>query len=185
MLQEGLRLAYERWRGLKTDLVREAKVELARTRQESRFKLYQSDTGMLLSRYVEAVARGVYLDDRRANLGGVYENAVAQELAAAGLGLFYYQYSSEGEVDFVVETQAGEVVPLEVKSGRSPRRHAALDHLMRSGEYQLPYGIVLSRLNVEVDTQKRVRYLPLYMTMCLADLASAQVEPLVLELGDV
>lgn len=153
--------------GLKTDLVTEPKAGLARTRQESKFKLYQSDTGMLLARYAESIARATYLDDRSANLGGVYENAVAQELVAAGFGLFYYQHSTEGEVDFVVETDSGEVVPIEVKSGRTPRRHAALDHLMNSGEYGLPYGIVLSRLNVEVDKDKRVRYLPLYMTMCL------------------
>ncbi len=165
---------------LKCDLVREAKAELARTKQDSKFKLYQSDTGMLLSRYVESVTRATYLDDHRVNLGGVYENAVAQELTASSLAPYYYQYSSEGEVDFVVETPLGQVVPIEVKSGRSPRRHAALDHLMESKEYDLPYGIVLSRLNVEVDHRSRVRYLPLYMTMCLPALGSTNdVHPLV------
>ena len=167
---------------LKTDLATDPKAELARSRQESKFKLYQSDTGMLLSRYVEAVARAVYLDDKKANLGGVYENVVAQELAAAGAELFYYQYSSEGEVDFVVETQDGNVVPVEVKSGRSPKRHAALDHLMESQEYDIPYGVVFSRLNVETDEQKRVRYLPFYMTMCLGPMVNGDVgEPFIME----
>ena len=171
--------------GLKTDLVREPKMELSDTRQESRFKLFQSDTGMLLSRYGEAMARATYLDDRKTNLGGVYENVVAQELAAAGFDLYYYQHSSEGEVDFVMQTQSGAVVPLEVKSGRSPRRHAALDHLLASREHQIPYGVVLSRLNVEVDESARVRYLPLYMTMCFKDFGPAHEVPLVMQLDGI
>lgn len=48
----------------------EAKSPLRRTEVAGRFKLYQSDTGMLLSRYPQATARAVYLDRRDQNLGG-------------------------------------------------------------------------------------------------------------------
>lgn len=155
---------------LKTDEVAEAKVELRGSRRESKFKLYESDTGMLVSRYVESLARSVYLDDKSPNLGAVYENAVAQELTAAGFGLYYYQVSTRGEVDFVIETQTGKVIPLEVKSGRSCRAHKALDNLLAIEEYGIEYGVVLSRCNVEFDEEGRVLYLPVYMAMFLADL---------------
>lgn len=157
---------------LKTDEVAEAKIELRRSCRDSRFKLYESDTGMLISRYVESLARSVYLDDRTPNLGAVYENAIAQELAAAGFDLYYYQTSTRGEVDFVIETQTGEVVPIEVKSGRSCRAHKALDNLLAIEEYDINYGVVFSRLNVEFDVAKKILYLPLYMTMFLSDLNS-------------
>lgn len=155
---------------LKTDEIAEAKVELRKSRRESKFKLYESDTGMLLSRYVESLARSVYLDDKTPNLGSIYENVVAQELASAGFDLFYYQVSTRGEVDFVIETQAGRVVPIEVKSGRSCRAHKALDNLLAVEEYDINQGIVLSRLNVEYDSSGRVLYLPLYMAMFLGEL---------------
>ena len=133
-------------------------------RQASKFKLYQSDVGMLVSRYPDSVARAVYLGDCKATLGGVYENAVAQELVAAGLEPFYYQCSSEGEVDFIVEACPERWV--------APRKHAALDRLLQSEEHGMPFGIVLSRLNVELDLERRVCYLPFYMTACLGDLVT-------------
>ena len=43
-----------------------------------------------MSCYPQSTSRAVHLDDRKANLGGIYENAVAQELAAKGYELFYY-----------------------------------------------------------------------------------------------
>ena len=70
-----------------------------------------------------------------------------------------------GEVDFLTEGRAGEVVPLEVKSGASVRAHAALDKLLGADEFAIPRGVVLSRLNVEVEG--KVVYLPRYAIFCL------------------
>lgn len=39
------------------------------TEDAGNFKLYESDTGMLASRYDISVARGLYSDDRTLNLG--------------------------------------------------------------------------------------------------------------------
>ena len=55
----------------------EAKTPLKRTELPERFKLYQSDTGMPLSRYPQSTDRTVYLDRASQNLDGIYENAVA------------------------------------------------------------------------------------------------------------
>lgn len=150
---------------LKTDLVSEPKSPLLKTANAAKFKLYQSDTGMLVARYPLAVAQAVYLDDKNPNLGGVYENVVAQQLAAQGHALFYYQTKKRGEVDFVVDAGDGTAVPIEVKSGRYYHAHAALDNVLANSGYGVKQGIVLSRGNVE--RKGKVLYLPLYAVYLL------------------
>lgn len=158
--------------GLKVEQVTEAKSPLKRTERSSMFKLYESDTGMLMARYPQSTARAVYLDMKDPNLGGLYENVVAQELAALGIPAWYYQSKAVGEVDFLIEGKHGHVVPIEVKSGKKLRSHAALDNLLAMGEYKISQGVVLSRNNVEREGS--VLYLPLYMTFCLNELTDKE-----------
>lgn len=145
---------------LKTDLVDEPKSPLLKTANPMKFKLYQSDTGMLMARYPISLAQAAYLDEKDPNLGGVYENAVAQQLKAQGYKLYYYQTRKRGEVDFAVDAGNGKAVPIEVKSGRYYHAHAALDHVLETEGYGVDLGIVLSRDNVE--RRGKVLYLPLY-----------------------
>lgn len=151
----------------------EAKNPLRRTEVPGRFKLYQSDTGMLLSRYPQATARAVYLDRRDQNLGGIYENAVAQELAAAGIPLWHFASEGVGEVDFLIQGAYGRIVPIEVKSGRKVRSHAALSRLLDVDEYRIREAVVLSRNNVSAEGP--VLYAPIYMVFCLDELTENDV----------
>ena len=162
--------------GLKTDLVDEPLSPLLKYAQPSRFKLYQSDTGMLMARYPQSLAQATYLDDKHPNLGGIYENAVAQQLTASGHSLFYFMTKKRGEVDFVVDGPNGTAVLLEVKSGRYYHAHAALDHVLENPAWNVEQGIVLSRNNVE--RTGRVLYLPLYATFYLERLLAPKSEPL-------
>ena len=102
---------------------------LERTEEHERFKLYLSDTGMLFASYPAKVAMAALSGDRSVNFGSVYENAVAQELAAAGSPLRYYHSSRKGEIDFLIETNEGSVLPVEVKSGKGYKLHTALNNL--------------------------------------------------------
>lgn len=152
---------------LKCTVVRDPKSPLAATEAANSFKLYESDTGMLISRYPFSVARDVYLDAREPNFGHLFENAFAQELASLDCRLFYYMNRKRGEVDFLIEDGLGGTIPLEIKSGRSPKAHAALSALLDTPAYQGRKGYVLSRLNV--GTADRVVYLPWYAASCLAE----------------
>lgn len=154
---------------LETICVTEPRPLLERGEQRNRFKLYQSDVGMLMSRYRGSVALAALAGERSVNYGGVYENAVAQELAAAGVPLHYYYHSRKGEVDFLVETDSG-VVPIEVKSGKGYKRHVALDNLLASDEYRIHTAYVFSEANVSQQARAggTVYYLPLYMLPFLA-----------------
>ena len=158
--------------GLVVPRCTEAKAPLIRTLNQSNFKLYESDTGMLVSRHPQSTARAIYLSQNSQNLGGIFENAVAQELTALGIPTTYFYSAEIGEVDFLIEGKHGHVVPIEVKSGRKVRSHAALDHLLENKEFKIPEAIVLSRQNVSQDG--KVTYLPLYMTFCLDELTEKE-----------
>lgn len=150
---------------LKTTNVTDPRPMLERSIEENRFKLYASDTGMLLSRYRSSAALGALAGARTVNFGSVYENAVAQELAAGGVPLHYYHNSKKGEVDFLIETDGGSVVPIEVKSGKDYKRHVALNNLLGTPEYGIEKAYVLSEATVSVERRAggTVFYLPLYM----------------------
>lgn len=160
--------------GLKTINVRDPKPMLSRTEEQERFKLYLSDVGMLFASYPADIAMAAISGDRAVNFGGVYENAVAQELAAIGSPLRYYHHSRKGEVDFLVETRKGTVLPIEVKSGKNYKLHTALNNLLGTDEYGIEKAIVLSEANVSrgMRAGKIVDYLPLYMAGLVAGEAS-------------
>lgn len=152
--------------GLKTDRVDEPHSPLLKTSNPMQFKLYQSDTGMLMARYPATLSQAAYLNEKDPNLGAVYENIVAQELAAQGHRLFYFQTRKRGEVDFVVESGYGKVVPIEVKSGRYYHAHAALNNVIETEGYGIEMALVLSQGNIE--RRGKVLYLPFYATPFLS-----------------
>lgn len=65
---------------------------------------------------------------------------------------------------FVVEYQ-GEVLPIEVKSGKDYERHRALSNIMDNEEYAIPKALVFCQENTQI--KGRLVYLPIYMTMFL------------------
>ena len=75
--------------------------------------------------------------------------------------LYYYKNNKLGEIDFLIENQ-GEVIPIEVKSGKSYKRHNALDNLL-SSDLDIKKGYIFTNNNIEVDGNKI--YLPIYMVM--------------------
>ena len=150
---------------LKTTNVTDPRPMLKRSEEAGRFKLYLSDVGMLMSCYSSSVALNALAGNKSVNFGGVYENAAAQELAAAGIPLHYYHNNRKGEADFLMETGEGAVLPLEVKSGKDYRRHVALNNLLKSEEYGIEKAYVLSEANVSSEVREGgiVYYLPLYL----------------------
>ena len=156
---------------LKVQNVSEPKLMLARTAQSGRFKLYSSDVGMLMSQYPAATSIAALQGEKSVNFGAVYENFFAQELQHAGCHLYYYRNNRKGEVDFLIETQAGDVLPVEIKSGKDYKVHRALNNLLETKEYGISAGVVLSEDNVSktVIEGKEIDYLPIYMSGFLID----------------
>ena len=88
-------------------------------------------------------------------------NAVAQELRAHGSDLYYYNSKKLGELDFLIQDRNDHVLPIEVKSGKSYKRHRAMDNVLAHPEYHLNTGYVLGPCNVSVEGN--VTYLPVYI----------------------
>lgn len=107
------------------------------------FKLYMSDTGLLVSMLDDAAQT-----DLRANQnfgvykGALYENIVAEAFTKAGLELFYWKKDNATlEQDFFVRT-ASSLVPVEVKGETGVGR--SLRTLIQSEHYKdISWGIKL------------------------------------------
>lgn len=104
---------------IRTAVVEKPAVPLSALVVENRFKLYFHDIGMLgaiggiAPEAVLAYGFGSYQ-------GYVAENAVAQELVAAGHRLLYAWQGRTSEIEFLLDDGV-EIIPLEVKSGLSTK----------------------------------------------------------------
>lgn len=118
----------------------------------------------MASQYDGGIQIQLLTDEKSINFGAVYENAVAQEFHAHGFDLHYFNSKKQGELDFVIEKN-GEIMPIEVKSGKDYQRHNALTNVMANVEYQIRKAIVFSNTNVRQSG--KILYLPIYMTAFL------------------
>ena len=142
----------------------EPKFPLMLSRARNQLKLFLSDIGLLAAMYMNGMQIKILQRDLAMNFGGIYENAVAQELRYHGITPYYYKNNRLGELDFIFESD-GHIIPLEVKSGKDYKKHSALNHLLGCGSYEIDTAYVLSNFNISVVG--KVVYLPIYMTMFL------------------
>lgn len=147
-----------------TYCVSEPIVPLLLSKATNLFKLFLSDVGLLASMYMDGIQMKILSGEKSINFGAVYENAVAQELKAHGFELYYYNNKKQGELDFVVE-RGGEVLPIEVKSGKDYTKHISLENVLANKRYEIKEACVLYNGNIEV--RGNVVYYPIYMMMFL------------------
>ena len=136
-----------------------------------RYKLFTSDVGLFVTlafkdkNYTENIIYNKLLSDKLdANLGYVYENAVAQMLKVKGNNLFYYTMESETsnhlyEIDFLISV-GDKLCPIEVKSGNY-RTHRSLDVFCDKFSRRIKDKYV-----VHIKDFKRengINYIPVYM----------------------
>lgn len=151
-------------------------VGLGATENLTRYKIYAGDTGLFTTlafkdkSFMENVIYGKLLSDSLpANLGYLYENIVAQTLAASGYKLFYHTWPTDSgkhsyEIDFLL-SKGSKIVPIEVKSS-SYKTHVSLDTFCEK------YSSRLSNDRYLIYTKDYakaggVTYLPAYLTFLL------------------
>ena len=128
-------------------------------------KLYLNDVGLLTGVLYGNNIRAVLVDQKSVNLGAVYESVVAQELAAHGYKLFYYDNRNKGEVDYLIDDYASlSTVPIEVKSGKDYTVHSALNTFVTNEDYHVQKAFVLSNER-RVTKKGKITYLPIYYIM--------------------
>ena len=137
-------------------------VPLQLNEKSSLFKFFLSDVGLLTSMYGKATKLKILNNEEDINCGAIYENVASQELLAHKYKLFYYNTKSQGEVDLMIEYQ-GDVLPIEIKSGKTYQRHSALNNLLKIEKYKIDQAFVFNNYNVEV--KDKIVYYPIYMLM--------------------
>jgi len=137
-------------------------VPLLLSRATNLFKLFLSDVGLLAAMYMDDIQIKILKREKDINFGSVYENVAAQELKAHGFDLYYFNSKRQGELDFLVEHR-GEVLPIEIKSGKDYMKHAALNNVLMNENYNIPEAYVLHNGNVR--TSGKIVYYPIYMLM--------------------
>lgn len=144
----------------------EPRISLNQNAKSSLVKLYSSDVGLLTCQYGNALRAKILFGDEKVNLGGVYENFVAQELNAHGYPSFFYNNHKSGELDFVIEHE-GSVLPIEVKSGKDYYVHSAINKATYNEEYQIKESYVFANCNIEI--MDKIIYYPIYMCAFIRD----------------
>lgn len=127
------------------------------------FKLYMNDVGLLtnLSEFP------IYLLKNRAAanelmIGMLTENYVASSLKFNGLNLNYWKNDYDSEVDFILQSTNGNIIPLEVKSSVNTKSRSLNNYIK---EYSPKYGIRVSTKNFGYENN--IKSVPLYAVFCI------------------
>ncbi len=152
---------------LEVSAISNPRFPLVESEQKKLMKLYLNDVGLLTNILYDLNVNAVLMDIKSINLGTVYESVVAQELAAHGFKLYYYDNKKKGEVDFLIDDYDNlTALPLEIKSGKDYTEHSALTNFLQTPEYSIKNAIVFSNER-EVFCKNCVTYLPIYYCMFL------------------
>ena len=144
----------------------EPKIPLLLSEKSNLFKLFLSDVGMLTTMYGRATKIKILNGDKDINNGALYENAVAQELYAHGYKPYYFNSKKQGELDFLIEYH-GEILPIEVKSGKGYTVHSALNNVLSNEDYGIKQAFVFANCNVTIN--EKIVYYPIYFCMFLQE----------------
>lgn len=127
------------------------------------FKLYMNDVGLLtnLSEFP------LYLIKNReavneVMIGMLTENYVASSLKYNGLNLNYWKNEYDSEVDFVLQSEKGKIIPVEVKSSTHIKARSLSNYI---SEYNPSYAIRISSKNFGFENN--IKSVPLYAVFCI------------------
>lgn len=153
------------------------RVSLPLTRDLDAYKLYTADTGLFVTLlFIDRTAAEndlyakLLADKLPANLGYLYENAVAQMIHASGRELYYHTWAKENsthyyETDFLL-AQGGKMIPMEVKSSGTGRHESLTEFARRYAANTLAPIIVSQK---DLGEAEGFFYIPVYMVPHLLD----------------
>lgn len=152
----------------------EPNVGMSLTKDISKFKIFCADTGIFVTLafwdkdHTENLIYQKLLNDKLStNLGYVYENMIAQMLAASGNKLFYYTWPKDEthnyEIDFLL-SRGSKLHPIEVKSS-GYKSHKSLDVFCQKYSHVVGQRYLIYTKDLKKDEETLL--LPVYMTSFL------------------
>jgi len=148
---------------IKCHKVNEGKLPLSAYVDNSAFKVYMADTGLLCSKF--GVPSNAVLADIPAFegfKGALAENYVAASLVMSGYIPFYWESQGKAEVDFIIQDKEGNVLPIEVKSRNNVRSRSLNQYVAK---YKPRYSIRISSKNFGFENG--IKSVPLYSVFCI------------------
>jgi predicted AAA+ superfamily ATPase len=148
------------------------RVSLSLTKDRDSYKLYVADIGLFVTLiffdrpFVENEIYAKLLSDKLpANLGYLYENLVAQMIAASGRELYYHTWEKKGsthyyEIDFLV-SKGAKISPVEVKSSGTGK-HDSLTAFQKVYSKNVGESFIISQK--DIGKEKDIQFLPAYLT---------------------
>lgn len=146
-------------------------VALPQTRDDDMFKLYLADTGLfttMIFRTSGKTDENIYTkllsDSLPADLGYLYENAVAQVIAGSDIDLYYHTWEKENsshyyEVDFLLASKT-KIVPIEVKSS-GIGKHESITEFQKKYSKHVAKKVLLSQK--DIGNREMLKLYPIYM----------------------
>lgn len=149
-------------------------VGMSLTKDISKFKIFCADTGLFVTLafwdkdHTENVIYQKLLNDKLStNLGYIYENVIAQTLAASGNKLFYYTWPKDNnhnyEIDFLL-SHGSKLCPIEMKSS-GYKTHKSLDMFCEKFSTRVGERFLIYTKDYRQDGATTL--LPVMMTMFL------------------
>ena len=133
-------------------------------KNESNFRLFLGDIGMFT--YQSGINSASFISgDSNNTLSGIFfENFIANELTAKGIGLYYWRGKRNAELEFIVESD-NKLYPIDVKKNRG-----SLNSLSKFAEHnRFEVAIKVSANNYGYDAERKLLTVPFYMFFLVAE----------------
>lgn len=127
----------------------------------SSFKLYMSDTGLLVMK--SGISQQTVLaGEPNLFMGAVCENYTAQALTSKGYPLYYWASEHTAELDFVIQKE-NRIIGIEVKKAQHVKSKSLFEFIKKNSP---DYSIRLSEKNFG-KADNNVHIVPLYAAFCI------------------
>ena len=133
---------------------------------KDQFKVYMSDTGLLISMLEDGTQGSILQGDLGAYKGAIYESLLADILGKMGRKLYYFHKDSGLEIDFLMRYK-GECVLVECKA-RTGNAKSTGNVLKHPEKYHVHHAIKIGDYNVGRDGA--LLTIPFYMAFLLTEM---------------
>lgn len=128
---------------------------LSKIKSDDNFKLYFNDSGILFKK-MNINANRLLTNDKIMSV--VYENNIVSALRQNGLNIYHYHSDGKAEVDIVVQTRTGKVIPIEIIGSLDNTKSKSLT--LAVNKYNVELAIRFTDENFK--RKKNIRYIPYY-----------------------
>jgi len=128
---------------------------------DSSFKLFWNDNGLLASQY-GIDYKNIYDKKWERQMDAIIQNYVASTLYSNGYHVYYYESEGKAEVPFVIQSNKGEVIPIDIE-----RRRKAKNITRFNKDNDTMFSINLSFDNF--SKRGNIKNIPLYAVFCITE----------------